>query len=64
MVATASPANHEFLHHLGAAVVIDHTRPDWPDQVRKAIDGGPAKVLAVAGPGAGRARPWPPGTAR
>ena len=50
VVATASPANHEFLHHLGAAVVVDHTRPDWPDQVRKATDGGAAKVLAVAIP--------------
>jgi NADPH:quinone reductase-like Zn-dependent oxidoreductase len=50
VAATASPRHHEFVHHLGAAVVIDHTRPDWPDQVRKAIDGGPAKVLACAGP--------------
>ena len=50
VVATASPANHEFLHHLGAAVVVDHTQPDWPHQVRKATDGGAAKVLAVAIP--------------
>ena len=50
VVATASPANHEFLHHLGAAVVVDHTQPDWPDQVRKATDGGAAKVLAAAIP--------------
>ena len=50
VVGTASPANHEFLHHLGAAVVVDHTQPDWPDQVRKATDGGAAKVLAVAIP--------------
>jgi NADPH:quinone reductase len=50
VVATASPANHEFLHHLGAAVVVDHTQPDWPDQVRRATDGGAAKVLAVAIP--------------
>jgi NADPH:quinone reductase-like Zn-dependent oxidoreductase len=57
VVATASPRNHEFVHHLGAAVVIDHTQPDWADQVRKAIDGGPAKVLACAGPSlAGAAR--------
>ena len=58
VVATASPKDHEFVHHLGAAVVVDHTRPDWPDQVRKAIDGGAAKVLAVAIPtlaGAARA---------
>ena len=58
VVATASPRDHEFVHHLGAAVVVDHTQPDWPDQVRKAIDGGPAKVLATAIPtlaGAARA---------
>jgi NADPH:quinone reductase-like Zn-dependent oxidoreductase len=58
VVATASPRNHEFVHHLGAAVVVDHTQPDWPDQVRKAIDGGAAKVLAGAIPtlaGAARA---------
>jgi NADPH:quinone reductase-like Zn-dependent oxidoreductase len=57
VVATASPKDHEFVHHLGAAVVVDHTQPDWPDQVRKAIDGGAAKVLAVAIPSlAGAAR--------
>ena len=42
----------------GAAVVIDHTEPDWPEQVRKVTDGGAAKVLAVAIPtlaGAARA---------
>jgi NADPH:quinone reductase-like Zn-dependent oxidoreductase len=58
VVATASPQHHEFVHHLGAAVVIDHTRPNWPEQVRKSVDGGPAKVLACAGPtlaGAARA---------
>jgi NADPH:quinone reductase-like Zn-dependent oxidoreductase len=58
VVATASPQHHEFLHRLGAAVVIDHTKPDWPDQVRDAIDGGAERVLACAAPtfeGAGRA---------
>ena len=58
VVATASPQHHEFVHHLGAAVVIDHTEPDWPEQVRKVTDGGAAKVLAVAIPtlaGAARA---------
>ena len=58
VVATASPKDHGFVHHLGAAVVVDHTQPDWPDQVRKAIDGGAAKVLAGAMPtlaGAARA---------
>jgi NADPH:quinone reductase-like Zn-dependent oxidoreductase len=58
VVATASPQHHEFLHRLGAAVVIDHTKPDWPDQVREATDGGARKVLACAAPtldGAARA---------
>jgi NADPH:quinone reductase len=58
VIATASPQHHEFLHRLGAAVVIDHTRPDWPDLVRDATDGGPTQVLATAAPtleGASRA---------
>jgi NADPH:quinone reductase-like Zn-dependent oxidoreductase len=58
VVATASPQHHEFVHRLGAAVVIDHTRPDWPDQVREATAGGAGKVLACAAPtldGAARA---------
>jgi NADPH:quinone reductase-like Zn-dependent oxidoreductase len=58
VVATASPQHHEFLHRLGAAVVIDHTKPDWPDQVREATDSGAEKVLACAAPtldGAARA---------
>ncbi|HEX3752657.1 MAG TPA: NADP-dependent oxidoreductase [Streptosporangiaceae bacterium] len=50
VIATASPDNHQFLHHLGAEIVIDHTQPDWPEQVRKVTDGGAAKVLAVAIP--------------
>jgi NADPH:quinone reductase len=48
VVATASPHNHDFVHKLGAAVVVDHNQPDWPDQVREATGGGPAKVLACA----------------
>jgi NADPH:quinone reductase-like Zn-dependent oxidoreductase len=58
VVATASPQHHEFLHHLGAAVVIDHTKPGWPDEVREVTDGGARKVLACAAPtldGAARA---------
>ena len=50
VVATASPQHHEFLHRLGAAVVIDHTRPDWPGKVRDAIEGGAERVLACAAP--------------
>ncbi len=58
IVATASPQHHEFVHHGGAAVVIDHTKPDWPDQVRDVMDGGAERVLACAAPtleGAARA---------
>ncbi len=46
------------MHKLGAAVVIDHTQPDWPDQVRDVTDGGAERVLACAAPtlrGAARA---------
>ena len=58
VVATASPQHHEFLHRLGADTVIDHTKPDWPEQVRGVTDGGAQKVLACAAPtldGAARA---------
>lgn len=58
VVATARPQHHDFVHKLGAAVVIDHNQPDWPDQVREVTSGGPAKVLACAAPtlaGAARA---------
>jgi len=50
VVATASPQHHEFLHRLGADTVIDHTKPDWPEQVRDVISGGAGKVLACAAP--------------
>ena len=58
VIATASPAHHEFVHRLGAAIVIDHTKPDWPDQVREVTGGGAERVLACAAPtldGAARA---------
>lgn len=58
VVATASPQHHEFLHRLGAATVIDHTKPDWPEQVRDVTGGGAERVLACAQPtleGAARA---------
>jgi NADPH:quinone reductase len=50
VIATASPQHHEFLHKLGAAVVVDHTKPDWPDQVRNEADGGVSLALACAAP--------------
>ncbi len=58
VIATASPQHHDFVHKLGAAVVLDHTQPDWPDQVRQASGGGTTHVLACAAPtlaGAARA---------
>jgi len=58
VVATANRRDHEFVHKLGAAVVIDQTSLDWPDQVREATYGGPQRVLACTAssvPGAARA---------
>ena len=58
VIATASPQHHQFVHRLGAANVIDHTRADWPDQVRELTGGGAERVLACAAPtleGAARA---------
>jgi NADPH:quinone reductase len=50
VIGTASARNHEFVHTLGAEEVVDHTQPDWPDQVRALVSGGVAKVLACVGP--------------
>jgi NADPH:quinone reductase len=51
VIATASPQHHGFVHKLGAAVVVDHTRPDWPQLVRQESGGsGPMRVLACAAP--------------
>ncbi|HYK66613.1 MAG TPA: NADP-dependent oxidoreductase [Streptosporangiaceae bacterium] len=58
VIATASPRNHDFLHELGAAEVVDHTKDDWPDQVRALTDGGAGRVQVCAIPtvaGAARA---------
>jgi len=58
VIATASPRHHEFVHRLGAANVLDHNQPGWPDQVRDLTGGGVDKVLACAAPslpGAARA---------
>jgi NADPH:quinone reductase len=49
VIGTASAHNHEFVHTLGAEEVVDHTKPDWPDQVRSLTGGGVSKVLACAG---------------
>ncbi len=50
VVATASPQHHEFVHRLGAATVVDHTKPGWPGQVRELTGGGAERVLACAAP--------------
>lgn len=58
VIATASRHNHEFVHTLGAAMVVDHMQDDWPEQVRALTGGGADRVLACAGPtlaGAARA---------
>jgi len=55
VIATASPQHHEFVHRMGAAVVVDHTEPDWPERVRDLTDGGAAHVLACAEPTLGGA---------
>jgi NADPH:quinone reductase len=58
VIGTASPQHHEFVHQLGAEVVVDHTQANWPEQVRTQTDGGVDHVLACAAPtlsGAARA---------
>jgi len=50
VIATASQQHHDFVHRLGASLVLDHQQPDWPQQVRKLTDGGASKVLACAEP--------------
>jgi NADPH:quinone reductase-like Zn-dependent oxidoreductase len=58
VIAAASPRDHELVHRLGAAVVVDQTVPEWPDQVRVATGGGADQVLACSAsslPGAARA---------
>ena len=58
VVATASEQHHDFVHKLGAPFVVDHNRPDWPDEVRRLTEGGAERVLACAAPtleGAARA---------
>lgn len=50
VIATASPQNHDFVHELGAAEVVDHTKDDWPDQVRALTGGGADRVQVCAIP--------------
>jgi NADPH:quinone reductase len=58
VIATASPRNHDFLHELGAAEVVDHTQADWPERVRALTGGGADRIQVCAIPtvaGAARA---------
>jgi NADPH:quinone reductase-like Zn-dependent oxidoreductase len=48
VIATANPRDHEFVHKMGAAIVVDETAPGWPDRVREVTDGGAERVLACA----------------
>jgi NADPH:quinone reductase len=49
VIATASPAKLGYLKELGADAAIDHTQPDWADQVRAAAPGGVNLVLEAVG---------------
>jgi NADPH:quinone reductase len=58
VIGTASPQHHEFVHKLGAEVVVDHTQANWPEQVRQETDNGVDLALVCAAPtfsGAARA---------
>lgn len=50
VIGTASPQHHEFVHKLGAEVVVDHTQSNWPEQVRTETSGGVDHVLVTAAP--------------
>lgn len=50
VIATASAQHHDFVHKLGAELVVDHMRADWPEQVRGLTGGGVDRVLACAAP--------------
>lgn len=50
VIATAgSQAKLAFLKELGADVAVDHTQPDWPEQVRLAAPGGLDVILEAVG---------------
>jgi NADPH:quinone reductase len=48
VIGTASPQHHEFVHKLGAEVVVDHTQSNWPEQVRTETSGGVDHVLTTS----------------
>lgn len=50
VIATAgSPAKLDFLKELGADAAINHSLPDWADEVRRAAPGGVDVVLEAVG---------------
>jgi NADPH:quinone reductase-like Zn-dependent oxidoreductase len=52
VIATASPAKHEFLAaQPGVRAVVDYTRPDWDDEVRRLSGGGVDVALDGIGEG-------------
>jgi len=58
VIGTASPQHHDFVHKLGAEVVVDHMQANWPEQVRQETDDGVDLVFVCATPtmsGAARA---------
>jgi NADPH:quinone reductase-like Zn-dependent oxidoreductase len=47
VAASASPANHDYLLGLGAALAVDYRDPTWPDRVHDWLPGGVDAALAV-----------------
>jgi NADPH:quinone reductase len=48
-LGVASPANHDYLHGLGASGVFDYHAADWVQQVRAAVPGGVDLLFDAAG---------------
>jgi NADPH2:quinone reductase len=49
VIATAGPAKLGLAKELGADAAVDHTQPDWADQVRAAAPGGVDVALEAVG---------------
>ena len=49
VLAVASRENHDYLRALGARHTFDYHDSDWPEQVRKASDGGVDALFDIAG---------------
>ncbi len=48
-LGVASPANHDYVHGLGASEVFDYHAADWVQQVRAAVPGGVDLLFDAAG---------------